>query len=574
MKTLKYPIAVAALALFGVASASAADYVYGNTTNASNTMNDSRNWFEVSSFEGLTGYEGLTRLSETNTKFAPGATDNLLVKNFNMSDLIGEYYQPADALLSDSGSVYNMRSQSFGFQATPDGANLFEVNNLTFSVDHNYVLNENPRTAAQNANIELNFHWRPQGTDGNVKINGTFTLEKSSKLTIQGDSATAGKWNVIDIGHLVMSTSGAGARSQLNMTSYIKEIRIGVTKNDVTGEYTANGTNSVVGNGSWLQTAVTDNYGADMYIGNLVMEANTRTDIKGVIAHMIGNVVVNGEMLMMHHNGTGIVGDMTIGTTGTLSMRLGTYNGTLTNNGAFNMNHNENPHMLAAFDGHLINNGTFNFGRGTFTGTIENTKNLNLKRGDAALPVAVMTADVINSSSMAVSTDVQFYGSIQANSGSTTTFAGTSKGDITGKRLFFNNATISVSETAKLTIFNSELRYNLATGNPSLLLFAAITNIDALSDIFETDFKFMNISEGKFDLIKFLDGNMYSSLADLIGDTFEYKDLVTYDLYEGTFVEDTSGVFSIVFVLIPEPSTYAAIFGLLALALAVYRRRK
>jgi len=64
-------------------------------------------------------------------------------------------------------------------------------------------------------------------------------------------------------------------------------------------------------------------------------------------------------------------------------------------------------------------------------------------------------------------------------------------------------------------------------------------------------------------------------LMSLVGTDAEFIDAATFDKYLGTFgYDDATGEFLITFILIPEPSTYAAIFGILALALVIYRRRK
>jgi len=84
----------------------------------------------------------------------------------------------------------------------------------------------------------------------------------------------------------------------------------------------------------------------------------------------------------------------------------------------------------------------------------------------------------------------------------------------------------------------------------------------------------MNIEEGYYDLMKFLDGNLYSSLEDLVNEDFIFADGATFDIYKGKFITDGDGIFAIEFVLIPEPSTYSIIFGLLAFAFAGYRRCK
>ena len=55
---------------------------------------------------------------------------------------------------------------------------------------------------------------------------------------------------------------------------------------------------------------------------------------------------------------------------------------------------------------------------------------------------------------------------------------------------------------------------------------------------------------------------------------YEYIDKASGKYYFAKFAaEDGTGEFSVMFS-VPEPSTWAAIFGALALAFAIYRRRK
>jgi|GEM_PF-7123146 len=94
------------------------------------------------------------------------------------------------------------------------------------------------------------------------------------------------------------------------------------------------------------------------------------------------------------------------------------------------------------------------------------------------------------------------------------------------------------------------------------------------------DFRFANM--GNFlegvdyaVLFRFSDygDELVADLLALVGNEYEFKDAETYDTYLGKFTYEY-GEFGISFVLIPEPSTYAIIFGLLALAFAFYRKRK
>jgi len=134
------------------------------------------------------------------------------------------------------------------------------------------------------------------------------------------------------------------------------------------------------------------------------------------------------------------------------------------------------------------------------------------------------------------------------------------------------------------------LSYNDGDFYFDLLDSAFAFRFDSLSDLtFESgsvfgadNFIFANMAEfadgfGEAILFKFSDApsTLMAVLQDLLGESFEYTDAVTFDKFLGTFgYDDTFGEFYIEFALIPEPSTYAAIFGALALALAIYRRRK
>jgi len=582
MKSLKYSIAITSFALLSASAASAANYVYGNTESVydNRSMNRESNWFEVATFEGLTGYTGLTTVGNHETDFLPSAGDNLLVKNFNSSDFAGGVYNPAAPLSSASGDVYNIAEHSFGFPSTPGGTNLFEVNNLTISIDPTYVIGDSP-TANPN---DRNMLWRagngiPEGTgvaEGKIKINGTLALEKAARVNIQGNIESGYNWQfaLIDINKL--SITSDGGTSKLQFSDHIKEVRIGTVDNG-SGVQIANGENSVVGNGSQFHVYVNENTGSDFYIGNFTAEQGSDMHLRGATFNFVGDTVFSGNAIVLHHDATTIKGDITFTNTSSFDFREGSFIGIARNAGGFSMASNENPTHNAIFNGQMINSGTFHFGRGIFTGDVENSGTLLLSRGDSceALDVAKMMANIVNNGTMIARTDVAFKGSLQVNAGSSTEFQADAKGDFSNERVFLNDAKIYASGDSRLTFNNTQVVYNLASGSgASMLEVAGVANIDALSDIIATDFAFMNISGGQFDLIKFNDGNMYSSLIALIGSTFEYVDAATFDLYEGTFFENGSGVFAIEFVLIPEPSTYAAIFGILALALAAYRRRK
>jgi len=103
------------------------------------------------------------------------------------------------------------------------------------------------------------------------------------------------------------------------------------------------------------------------------------------------------------------------------------------------------------------------------------------------------------------------------------------------------------------------------------LTFTPGNDFDENSFIFENIGEFLDAGSNRAYLLDFENGAaLMSELGDLVDLTAIYD-----GIYEGTFGYDSAtGQFYIDFIVVPEPSTYAAIFGLLALALAIYRRRK
>ncbi len=106
----------------------------------------------------------------------------------------------------------------------------------------------------------------------------------------------------------------------------------------------------------------------------------------------------------------------------------------------------------------------------------------------------------------------------------------------------------------------------------------------SISQILASDFAFANISDDmlglSFDLIEFEDyesgiGTLLQSIIDSEDNgKYTYVDTKTGKTYNALFSsEEGSGAFSVT-LSVPEPATWAAIFGALALAFAIYRKRQ
>ncbi len=128
-----------------------------------------------------------------------------------------------------------------------------------------------------------------------------------------------------------------------------------------------------------------------------------------------------------------------------------------------------------------------------------------------------------------------------------------------------------------LNMNGGKLHFDFNTSINSTLSFAQ--GSDIIGKILEGDFTFANIvTDTSYILFSFEDGSMNSYLQALIdgedNGKYQYIDKTTGQTYMAKFASEAeSGEFSVTFS-VPEPATWAAIFGALALALAVYRRRK
>lgn len=132
-----------------------------------------------------------------------------------------------------------------------------------------------------------------------------------------------------------------------------------------------------------------------------------------------------------------------------------------------------------------------------------------------------------------------------------------------------------------LTMLGGKLLFDREFGDNVALTFADSSSI---YQILASDFAFANISDdmlGKsFALIEFEDyesgiGALLQSIIDSEDNgKYTYVDVKTGKTYNALFESEIdSGVFSVT-LSVPEPSTWAAIFGALALAFAIYRKRQ
>ncbi|MDY6069318.1 MAG: PEP-CTERM sorting domain-containing protein [Opitutales bacterium] len=132
-----------------------------------------------------------------------------------------------------------------------------------------------------------------------------------------------------------------------------------------------------------------------------------------------------------------------------------------------------------------------------------------------------------------------------------------------------------------INLNGGKLLYNFEFGNSLQITMKDSSAI--LSSILASDFAFANASSmigTTVDLLWFDDKDVESigsQLQSIIDNEqngkYEFVDVKTGNTYYAEFSSEDPSVFSVT-LSVPEPSTWAAIFGALALAFAIYRRRK
>jgi len=138
--------------------------------------------------------------------------------------------------------------------------------------------------------------------------------------------------------------------------------------------------------------------------------------------------------------------------------------------------------------------------------------------------------------------------------------------------------TTGSSTLVRFSVFSGSIEYTVASA------FDSIT-VDSMVIIGESHFKFnftddfiesIFLGVGYYDL-SFTDTIVYNNIMSFSGGTYDINVADSNDSYCWT-VEDlgdeTYRISNIIYNPIPEPSTYAAIFGLIALAFVAYKRRK
>ena len=139
----------------------------------------------------------------------------------------------------------------------------------------------------------------------------------------------------------------------------------------------------------------------------------------------------------------------------------------------------------------------------------------------------------------------------------------------TGARLdVVNKKTLTIAENGVLVIDTS-------ISDPTQIYIESLAGlvIDGKLTVNITENLLENV-EYRFDLISFEDDSNIASLKDLKPDESLYLTIKgkTFNGYWSCVINENT--FSIIATQVPEPATIAAVFGALALGLAVYRRRK
>ena len=135
---------------------------------------------------------------------------------------------------------------------------------------------------------------------------------------------------------------------------------------------------------------------------------------------------------------------------------------------------------------------------------------------------------------------------------------------------------------------SDEVKIGMAFNSDGASIFSVSTATDSLMEVVDEGFKDIaaydfdvSMSEGDLVVLSFLVGDATLDLSDFMlyhksdGGDWLAMDDISGLAYDGKYLSfEVDGFSSYGYVVVPEPSAYAALFGALALVLAAFRRRK
>lgn len=514
-----------------------------------------------------------------------GATVNLNGYNQN---LIGTFEnngttvveKAANFILTKSGSFINNGTIKF---AGGDNHSQFGsfTNNGTFSfgavsTTFNYTVEEDALFESKGL-LSIG--------QGNFTVKGTAIVDETiadGKATAKSSFASSG--GTVDVyGTLALKSGGKEKAVQDRdgvTTDQDKDYNTIKFSNNSTLNVRNSGNLNVTGGVTFEKTAVNIEEGANFLVGtetidgiksagtvlfgsgsSLTMRGTMTQNGGATVRFNAGNHTIYGtfnQNAIDHFNGGNVV--LESGATWNQKAQISINTGSLTLNEGSTFN--SNSYLTVGSAGTLnINNST------TATSTIKLSTGgvLNVNSG-GALVIKGNLQDELNAGAtkeltVNVAGRLQIDGNMTFNKSTAESFA--SKVNISGG-VFAIKGAATFGGYSVVDFASGKFEFDVGSG--SSLLFSG--NASLIGDILASDFAFANYEDGQtYELIFFDDSSKYNaSLTALKGTSVDYNG------YKVTFGGDDNA-FTATFE-VPEPSTWAAIFGALALAFAIYRRRK
>ncbi len=420
---------------------------------------------------------------------------------------------------------------------------------------------------------------------GNFTVKGTAIVDETitdGKATTSSSFASSG--GTVDVyGTLALKSGGKEKSVQdrgTTATDQDKDFNTIKFANNSTLNVKNGGNLNVSGGVTFEKTAVNIDEGANFTVGvetvdgiksagTVLFGANSSLTMRGTMTQASGSTVrfnagnhtiygTFNQNAIDHFNGGTVV--LESGATWNQKAQISINTGSLTLNKGSTFN--SNSYLTVGAAGALnVSNST------TATGTIKLSTGgvLNVNEG-GALVIKGNLQDELNAGAtkelnVNVAGRLQIDGAMTFNKSTAQSFA--SKVNI-DKGTFALKGSATFGGYSVVNFTSGKFEFDLSSG--ASLLFTDSASL--VGDILASDFSFTNYEDGEtYDLIFFDDSSKYNaSLEALKGTSIDYNG------WKLTFGGDENN-FTATFE-VPEPSTWAAIFGALALAFAIYRRRK
>lgn len=495
-----------------------------------------------------------------------GGDLNISATNYNDNGTSGKGVVNVNGGTVSVAQAANIGTKADGALYASNGAKV-SLNDVTLGVFDESLANDASVVApsavfsAKSSNVSVANHL-------NIGKGGLFSLSDASSLTVSGENG-AGDITVRNGGAL--SVSGNGTSVDISNSQHNIYVNAGGVVS--------------VSNGASMTTSGNLSHGGVLNVDGGTFTVSKLGNIGELNNSAVVNVVNGGVFNSKQAVNLGFYSNYSQANKGgVMNVLGGTVNAdsgmTIKNGSVLNVNEAgkiNSTVVTIASDGYLnLTLGSSN----QINAAVDNSGVFSI----TAAPTLASGSYGVASGNIFGSGSIKAFGGSYADNVFTVAQAETMKIDTAGEPIIVgDNGRVNLTDAE-----SDEVKIGMAFNSDEASILSVSTVTDSLMEAVDEGFKDIaayefdvNMSEGDLVVLSFLVGDATLDLSDFMlyhksdGGDWLVMDDVSGLAYDGKYLSfEVDGFSSYGYVVVPEPSAYAALFGALALALAAYRRRK